>query len=127
MEARPDAAGNVVGRYEGETPGLPCLMMGSHLDSVRDAGKYDGPLGVLVPPACVEALNQAGRRLPFAVKVVGFADEEGVRFKTALLGSRGVAGIFEDKALAVTDEDDIGVVEAMRDFGLDPGGCPPPA
>ena len=124
MEARLDAVGNVVGRYEGETPGLPCLMMGSHLDSVRDAGKYDGPLGVLVPLACVEALSQAGRRLPFAVEVVGFADEEGVRFKTALLGSRGVAGTFEDEALAATDEDGISVAQAMREFGLDPACIP---
>ena len=120
MEARHDAVGNVVGRYEGETPGLPCLMMGSHLDSVRDAGKYDGPLGVLVPLACVEALNRAGRRLPFAVEVVGFVDEEGVRFKTTLLGSRGVAGTFEEKALGATDENGVNVAQAMRDFGLDP-------
>ena len=124
MEARLDAVGNVVGRYEGETPGLPCLMMGSHLDSVRDAGKYDGPLGVLVPLACVEALHEAGRRLPFAVEVVGFADEEGVRFKTALLGSRGVAGTFEDEALNATDDDGVSVAQAMREFGLDPASIP---
>ena len=124
MEARLDAIGNVVGRYEGETPGLPCLMMGSHLDSVRDAGKYDGPLGVLVPLACVEALNEAGRRLPFAIEVVGFVDEEGVRFKTSLLGSRGVAGTFEDKALDATDEDGVSLAQAMQDFGLDPAAIP---
>ena len=124
MQARLDAVGNVVGRYEGETPGLPCLMMGSHLDSVRDAGKYDGPLGVLVPLACVEALHEAGRRLPFAVEVVGFVDEEGVRFRTTLLGSRGVAGTFEDKALDATDEDGVSVAQAMRDFGLDPAAIP---
>ena len=124
MEARLDAVGNVVGRYEGKTPGLPCLMLGSHLDSVRDAGKYDGPLGVLVPLACVEALHEAGRRLPFAVEVVGFVDEEGVRFKTTLLGSRGVAGTFEDTALDATDDDGVSVAQAMRDFGLDPAAIP---
>ena len=124
MAARLDAVGNVVGRYEGVSPGLPCLMMGSHLDSVRDAGKYDGPLGVLVQLACVEALHEAGRRLPFAVEVVGFVDEEGVRFKTTLLGSRGVSGTFEDKALDATDEDGVSVAQAMRDFGLDPAAIP---
>ena len=124
MSARLDAIGNVVGRYEGETPGLPCLMLGSHLDSVRDGGKYDGPLGVLVPLACVESLNEAGRRLPFAIEVVGFVDEEGVRFKSTLLGSRGVAGTFEDKALDATDEGGITVAQAMRDFGLDPAAIP---
>ena len=124
MKAGLDAIGNVVGRYEGETPGLPCLMLGSHLDSVRDAGKYDGPLGVLVPLACVDSLNEAGHRLPFAIEVVGFVDEEGVRFKTTLLGSRAVAGTFEDKALDATDEDGISVAQAMRKFGLDPAVIP---
>ena len=124
MEARLDAVGNVVGRYEGETPGLPCLMMGSHLDSVRDAGKYDGPLGVLVPLACVEALREAGRRLPFAIEIVGFVDEEGVRFKSTLLGSRAIAGTFEDTALDATDDDGVSVAQAMRDFGLDPAAIP---
>ena len=124
MAARLDAVGNVIGRYEGETPGLPCLMMGSHLDSVRDAGKYDGPLGVLVPLACVEALHEAGRRLPFAVEVVGFVDEEGVRFKSTLLGSRAIAGTFEDTALDATDDDGVSVAQAMRDFGLDPAAIP---
>ena len=124
MTARLDGVGNVVGRYEGETPGLPCLMMGSHLDSVRDAGKYDGPLGVLVPLACVEALNRAGRRLPFAIEVVGFVDEEGVRFKTTLLGSRAVAGTFEKRVLDTTDDGGVSVAQAMRNVGLDPAAIP---
>src|SRR5207244_7639399 len=80
MSARLDAMGNVVGRYEGERPGLPCLMLGSHLDTVRDAGRYDGMLGVIAAIECVEAL--AGRKLPFAIEVVGFGDEEGVRFRS---------------------------------------------
>src|SRR5207244_8010049 len=80
MQMRLDAIGNVVGRYEGERPGLPCLMLGSHLDTVRDAGRYDGMLGVIAAIECVEAL--AGRKLPFAIEVVGFGDEEGVRFRS---------------------------------------------
>ena len=124
MDARLDAVGNVVGRYEGKTPGSPCLMFGSHLDSVRDGGKYDGPLGVLAPLACIEALNQAGRRLPFAIEVVGFADEEGVRFQTALLGSRAIAGIFEAETLDAVDADGISVAQAMRGFGLDAAAIP---
>ena len=93
-----DAIGNVVGRYEGDAPGLPCLMLGSHLDTVRNAGKYDGMLGVLAAIDCVRSLTARGKRLPFALEVVGFADEEGVRFGSTLLGSRAVAGTF-DKAL----------------------------
>ena len=124
MDARLDAIGNVVGRYEGEKPDSPCLMFGSHLDSVRDGGKYDGPLGVLGPLACVETLSRAGRRLPFAVEVVGFADEEGVRFQTALLGSRAIAGIFEAQVLEIVDAEGITVAQAMRDFGLDPADIP---
>ena len=70
-------------------------MMGSHLDTVRDAGKYDGMLGVITAIECVQALNAAGKRLPFAIEIVGFGDEEGVRFGTTLLGSRAVAGLAE--------------------------------
>lgn len=92
MSAHLDAIGNVCGRYEGERPGAPCLMLGSHYDTVRDAGKWDGPLGVITAIACVADLNRRGRRLPFAIEVVGFADEEGVRFASTLLGSRAVAG-----------------------------------
>ena len=78
MSARLDAAGNCVGRYEGERPGLPALVLGSHLDTVRDAGKYDGMLGVIAGIECVRTLHARGKRLPFAIEVVGFADEEGV-------------------------------------------------
>ena len=82
-----DAIGNVVGRYEGNEPGLPCLLMGSHLDTVRNAGKYDGMLGVVAAIECVRTLHHRGQRLPFALVVVGFSDEEGVRFGATLLGS----------------------------------------
>ncbi len=120
MQARLDAIGNVVGRYEGERPGLPCLMLGSHLDTVRDAGKYDGMLGVIAAIECVHSLNERGKRLPFAIEVVGFADEEGVRFNATLLGSRAVAGTFKPEVLDAVDKDGISMREALTRFGLDP-------
>src|SRR5260370_37075557 len=94
MRAHLDAIGNVCGRYEGERPGLPCLMLGSHYHTVRDAGKWDGPLGLLTAISCVADLNKRGCRLPFAIEVTGFADEEGVRFAPTPLGSRAGAGTF---------------------------------
>jgi allantoate deiminase len=120
MSARLDAIGNIVGRYEGERPGLPCLMLGSHLDTVRNAGKYDGMLGVVSAIECVRALNSSGKRLPFAVEVAGFADEEGVRFGVTLLGSRAIAGTFDPKALEAKDRSGTTLAEAMRAYGLDP-------
>jgi len=120
MNARLDAIGNVVGRYEGERPGLPCLILGSHLDTVRDAGKYDGMLGVVSAIESVHALNAAGRQLPFAIEVVGFADEEGVRFNATLIGSRAVAGAFRQETLNAVDKDGVSLREALRGFGLDP-------
>jgi allantoate deiminase len=120
MAAHLDAIGNVCGRYEGERPGLPCLMLGSHYDTVRDAGKWDGPLGLLTAISCVADLNRRGRRLPFAIEVIGFADEEGVRFASTLLGSRAVAGTFVESALNARDRDGVTLREAMTKFGLDP-------
>jgi len=120
MAARIDAVGNVIGRYEGERPGLPCLMLGSHLDTVRNAGKYDGMLGVVTPIACVELLHRAGRRLPFSVEVIGFAEEEGVRFRVPLFGSRGVAGSFDPAYLDLVDGAGVSLAAAMRGIGLDP-------
>lgn len=120
MAAHLDAIGNVCGRYEGDRPGLPCLMLGSHYDTVRDAGKWDGPLGLLTAISCVADLNRRGQRLPFAVEVVGFADEEGVRFASTLLGSRAVAGTFVESALNSRDRDGVTMRDAMVTFGLDP-------
>jgi allantoate deiminase len=120
MQARLDAIGNVVGRYEGDRPGLACLMFGSHLDTVRDAGKYDGMLGVICALECVQALHAAGKRLPFAIEVVGFTDEEGVRFGVTLLGSRAIAGTFDPKMLEAKDGNGTSLAEALRAFGLDP-------
>ena len=120
MAAHLDAIGNVCGRYEGERPGLPCLMLGSHYDTVRDAGKWDGPLGVITAIACVADLNRRGVRLPFAIEVTGFADEEGVRFASTLLGSRAVAGTFDESVLKTRDANGLTMREAMAKFGLDP-------
>src|SRR4051812_32476412 len=120
MTVRLDAIGNVCGRYEGERPGLPCLMLGSHYDTVRDAGKWDGPLGVITAISCVADLHKRGKRLPFAIEIVGFADEEGVRFASTLLGSRAVAGTFVESVLGATDRAGITMREAMVTFGLDP-------
>ena len=120
MSAHLDAIGNVCGRYEGERPGLPCLMLGSHYDTVRDAGKWDGPLGVITAIACVADLNRRGKRLPFAVEIAGFADEEGVRFASTLLGSRAVAGTFDESVLATRDRAGVSMREALIQFGLDP-------
>jgi len=119
MDARLDAIGNCVGRYEGERPRMPCLMLGSHLDTVRDAGRYDGMLGVITAIECVAALD--GRRLPFAIEVVGFGDEEGVRFGSTLLGSRAVAGTFDTTLLDRRGNDEVALRDALAAFGLDPG------
>ena len=124
MQAKLDAIGNAAGRYEGERPGLPCLMLGSHLDTVRDAGKYDGMLGVITAIECVHALNAARKRLPFAIEIIGFGDEEGVRFGTTLLGSRAVAGIFDRQALEARDAAGTTMRQALVNFGLEPEGIP---
>lgn len=119
METWVDASGNTVGRYEGVKPGLPCLMMGSHQDTVRAGGRYDGMLGIIAPISCIKTLHKAGKRLPYAVEIVAFGDEEGVRFQTTLLGSRAVAGRFDPSVLDRKDPDGITMRQAMTDFGLD--------
>jgi allantoate deiminase len=120
MQAHMDAIGNVCGRYEGDRPGLPCLMLGSHYDTVRDAGRWDGPLGIITAISCVGNLHRRGLRLPFAIEIAGFADEEGVRYASTLLGSRAVAGTFVESALNNRDKAGISMREAMVTFGLDP-------
>jgi allantoate deiminase len=120
MRVRTDAIGNIVGRYEGESAGAPALLLGSHLDTVRDAGRYDGMLGVVIAIACVETLHRTGRRFPFAIEIIGFGDEEGVRFGAAMLGSRAVAGTFATDLLALRDEQGLTLADALQAFGLDP-------
>ncbi|MDO9058964.1 MAG: allantoate amidohydrolase, partial [Bradyrhizobium sp.] len=120
MAAHLDAIGNICGRYEGEKAGLPCLMLGSHYDTVRDAGKWDGPLGLITAISCVADLHRRGKRLPFAVEVTGFADEEGVRFASTLLGSRAVAGTFDESVLGSRDSAGVSMRDALTTFGLDP-------
>ncbi len=124
MTAGLDAVGNCVGRYEGAEPGLPALIMGSHQDSVRHGGRYDGMFGIVAPIACVHALNARGERPPFAIEVLAFGDEEGVRFQSTLLGSRAVAGTFDGAVLDRLDEDGVTMARAMAEFGLDPATIP---
>jgi allantoate deiminase len=116
--ARRDEFGNLIGRYEGT--GDKSLVLGSHLDTVRDAGKYDGILGVMVALACVEQLHDRGERLPFSIEVVAFADEEGLRFGTTFLGSSVYAGAFDGKRLSLEDEKGVTLREAVRTFGGHP-------
>ncbi len=124
MTTQRDALGNVIARYEGKAAGTPAFLLGSHLDTVRDAGKYDGPLGVLVALAAVEALHDRRERLPFALEIVAFADEEGLRFRTAYLGSRAYAGGFDPAWLDLVDDDGVSLRAAIRGFGGDPDALP---
>jgi allantoate deiminase len=115
-----DAAGNLCGRLEGATPGLPALLLGSHLDTVPSAGRYDGILGVLTAIAVVDRIRASGRSLPFALEVVAFGDEEGTRFGTALLGSRALAGTWLDAWWELADDHGTSLHDAFVAFGLDP-------
>ncbi|MCU1527374.1 MAG: hypothetical protein JWP75_1137 [Frondihabitans sp.] len=120
MSTHTDAAGNQIGRFEGATPGLPALLLGSHLDTVPNAGRYDGILGVMLAIAVVDRLRDAGVQLPFAIEVLAFGDEEGTRFGTALLGSRAVAGTWEDSWWNLRDAEGTTLREAFVEFGLNP-------
>jgi allantoate deiminase len=117
-----DALGTVVGRYEGDRPGLPALLIGSHIDTVKDAGAYDGTFGVVAAIAVIEDLSRAGVRLPFAVEALAFGDEENVRFPSNLSSSRALAGSFDFATLDGEDEDGISLRRALVAFGGDPDG-----
>ncbi len=117
-EVEVDAVGNVVGRYHGDSPDARILMTGSHYDTVRNGGKYDGRLGIFVPMACVRELHRTGRRLPFGIEVVGFAEEEGQRYKATFLGSGALIGHFNNAWLDQQDADGITMREAMQHAGL---------
>jgi N-carbamoyl-L-amino-acid hydrolase len=126
-EAHIDAVGNVVGVYHADPhpnplpqagEGVKALLTGSHYDTVRNGGKYDGRLGIFVPMACVQQLKQAGKRLPFAIEVVGFAEEEGQRYKATFLGSGALTGHFNPAWLDQQDADGITMRAAMQHAGL---------
>lgn len=120
LTTRRDAVGNLIGRYEGATPGAPSFILGSHLDSVRNGGKYDGPLGVLVALTAIEHLHDSAVRLPFAIELTAFADEEGTRFHTDYLGSRAYLGSLDRAHLDRLDNNGITLRQAIADFGGDP-------
>jgi len=121
MTTRLDEAGNLIGLYATDPVNTAArtLIIGSHLDSVYDGGRYDGPLGVLLGVECVASLNAEGRRLPFNIEVMAFGDEEGSRFPAAMLTSRAVAGLLDSQALDVTDSEGITLTSALSDAGLD--------
>ncbi|MEY2875924.1 MAG: 2-oxo-4-hydroxy-4-carboxy-5-ureidoimidazoline decarboxylase, partial [Pseudomonadota bacterium] len=117
-EVEIDAVGNVVGVYHGSDRTAPRLLTGSHYDTVRNGGKYDGRLGIFVPMAVVAELHRAGRRLPFGIEVIGFAEEEGQRYKATFLGSGALVGQFDPAWLDQTDADGVTMRAAMRHAGL---------
>ena len=119
-----DVAANVVGRYAADDPNAPTLILASHYDTVRNAGKYDGRLGVLVALVVTEHLQRLGRKLPFHLDVIAFSEEEGVRFSSSFLGSSAVAGRFDPRLLERRDADGVTLAAAMAAAGLDPAGIP---
>ncbi|MBV8633109.1 MAG: allantoate amidohydrolase [Burkholderiaceae bacterium] len=124
MQAHIDAAGNVVGRYLSSNPAAKTLMTGSHYDTVKNGGKYDGREGILVPIAVVRELNKRGEKLPFHFEVVGFSEEEGVRYKSTFLGSNAIIGRFDMALLDKQDADGIAMRDALQNAGHNPDAIP---
>jgi allantoate deiminase/N-carbamoyl-L-amino-acid hydrolase len=120
MQVHVDAVGNVVGRYAAPDPAAQTLITGSHYDTVRNGGKYDGRLGILLPIAVVRHLHQRGERLPYHLEVIGFAEEEGVRFRSTFLGSSAVTGRFDPALLGQRDAAGVTMREALAAAGHDP-------
>ena len=118
MSVHVDNAGNLRGVYPAASPGSPRLFMGSHLDTVSDAGAFDGVLGVVLAVALVDRLQH--RPLPFSIEVIGFSEEEGVRFGVPFIGSRALTGTLEEDVLGRVDANGRSVTDAIRDYGLDP-------
>jgi allantoate deiminase len=118
MAVRVDAAGNLRGLWHPPGAGAKRILMGSHIDTVPNAGAYDGVLGVVLALECVEIAQEL--RLPLAIEVIAFSEEEGVRFGVPFIGSRAVAGRFDKALLDIKDSDGITLEAAIRDFGLDP-------
>lgn len=123
LTCRSDSAANFFVRFE--PPGCDVqrkVLLGSHLDTVVDAGRYDGTLGVALALAVVEELARQGARLPWVIEAVAFSEEEGIRYRTPFLGSRALAGSFDDGLLGLADDDGVVMAEALRRFGVDPAG-----
>ncbi len=120
MTVRTDALGSVIGRYEGASRDAKTLLMGSHFDSVRNGGKYDGVLGILLGIGCVAELNQRRERLSVAIEIAAFSDEEGARFQTSFLASKAMVSGFDPKLLERRDAEGVTLADAMRAGGLDP-------
>ncbi|WP_438479987.1 allantoate amidohydrolase [Oleiharenicola lentus] len=116
LTVRTDSVGNIIGRFESAIPNAPTLLLGSHLDTVRDAGNYDGPLGVLLPIAALAEIRDRGVRLPFHVEVIGFSEEEGVRFASAYLGSEGYTGKLKEQTLQLKDVEGVTIRAALEKF-----------
>ncbi|WP_288380391.1 allantoate amidohydrolase [uncultured Massilia sp.] len=124
MTVHIDAVGNVIGRYAAAQPDARVWMTGSHYDTVRNGGKYDGRLGILLPIALVRHLHERGERLPFHLDVVGFAEEEGVRFRSTFLGSSAITGRFDAALLEQRDGDGVTMRSALAAAGHDPSSIP---
>jgi len=122
MTVHIDAIGNLHALYPGLTPDAPRLLIASHLDTVLNAGAFDGILGVILGLALIEELR--GQHLPFAIEVIGFSEEEGVRFNKPFLGSLALIGQLSEQTLAHTDKDGITVARAIHNFGLNPEDIP---
>jgi len=124
MHAHIDAVGNVVGRYLSTDPQAKTLMTGSHYDTVRNGGKYDGREGILLPIAIVKHLHEKGETLPFHFEIIGFSEEEGVRFKSTFLGSNAIIGQFDLNLLNLTDRDGVSMREVLTQAGHDVTAIP---
>lgn len=124
LDAHIDAVGNVVGRLPGSRPDAGALLTGSHYDTVTNAGRYDGRLGILLPISVAARLRRDGRQLPYALEIIAFAEEEGVRFQSTFLGSSAVAGCFDPQLLEATDAQGIRMRSALLDAGHDPADIP---
>ncbi|HET7537666.1 MAG TPA: allantoate amidohydrolase [Candidatus Didemnitutus sp.] len=127
LEVRTDTVGNLIGRLASNNPKAKTLLLGSHLDTVRDAGRFDGPLGVLLPVVALGELRRRGIALPFHVEVLGFSEEEGVRFACAYLGSEGYAGRLKESTLALRDADGVTIRQALEEFNGGQFALPVPA
>jgi allantoate deiminase len=120
MTVEVDALGNLIGRREADRPAAATLLLGSHLDTVRDAGKYDGLLGVMIALTCLERLHERGEQLPFAVELLGFSDEEGLRYQSIYMGSKAVTGRFAVRDLDLLDDQGVSMADALRAFDCRP-------